>query len=79
MKMKHCLWSAHQSPPSVCLRILPLNMNHIHQLGLALVIVLVPGFPNRSVFSGKGPDPDLFVLQGPENGPDFTEKSGFLS
>ena len=38
-----------------------------------------PGFPNRSVFSGKGPDPDLFVLQGPENGPDFTEKSGFLS
>ena len=37
------------------------------------------GFPNRSVFSGKGPDPDLFVLQGPENGPDFTEKSGFLS
>ena len=39
----------------------------------------VTGFPNRSVFSGKGPDPDLFVLQGPENGPDFTEKSGFLS
>ena len=37
------------------------------------------GFPNRSVFYGKGPDPDFFDLQGPENGPDFTEKSGFLS
>ena len=37
------------------------------------------GFPNRFVFSSKGPHPGLFVLQGPENGPDITEKSGFLS
>ena len=26
----------------------------------------IPGLPNRSDFCGKGPDADLFALQGPE-------------
>ena len=32
------------------------------------------GLPNRSDFCGKGPDADLFALQGPENGPEITKK-----
>ena len=31
------------------------------------------GLPNRSDFRGKGPDADLFALQGPENGPEITK------
>ena len=34
----------------------------------------IAGLPNRSDFCGKGPDADLFALQGPEIGPEITKK-----
>ena len=37
-------------------------------------LVRKTGLPNRSDFCGKGPNADLFALQGPEIGPEITKK-----
>ena len=40
---------------------------------------VIAGLPNMSDFRGKGPDADLFALQGPETVRKSLKRSGYLS